>query len=641
MFQLGHGLMISCAVFGAIALASQHPWLVRVEGQAHTFLMRLRGPITPPDDLVILAIDEYSLSQGGFYTSEAAAETDRYDFLAPLASWPWRREAYALAIDRLMAAGAEVVAMDLLLVDPSLYGPEDDAALATALDQWGDRVVLAAAYDASSLGFGEFTSLLTPIFDDLAPVGLINLRPDADGQHRAFPDYALTRLRQDHDWQDELPSFAAATVQAAGRPMPSQPSRALPFYGPTGTIPYLSFVHVLDPENWPLFQAQVANKIVLIGPTATSLQDLKLTPLDNAMPGVEIHAQAVAALLEGRSLNPAIANPVGQGLAAALAIGVIGLGLGYRFSQPASRLLGFGLAIVVWGAIAYLLMAHRGRLIPLAIPVACLGMGGVAYIATDAVGNRLEEQRLRRTLARYVSPAVAQEILNQPEDFTSLTVGQRMQAAVLFSDIRGFSRMSYQMEATAVVSLLNTYLDAMVTAILTHRGTIDKFIGDAVMAEFGVPTSQGAAQDALSAVQAALAMRQALADLRQRFQNQGLPPLYHGIGISYGDLVVGNVGSIQRLEYTAIGDTVNVASRIESLTKRVGADLLITQPLYDLVKDDIIAIDHGRHILAGREQEAVQVYGVVGLRGDDDGLYRRVQRELAQYLDQVPPSPEK
>lgn len=359
------------------------------------------------------------------------------------------------------------------------------------------------------------------------------------------------------------------------------------------------------------------------------------------MPGVEIHAQAVAALIEGRSLNPAIANPVGQGLAAALAIGVIGLGLGYRFSQPASRLLGFGLAIVVWGAIAYLLMAHRGRLIPLAIPVACLGMGGVAYIATDAVGNRLEEQRLRRTLARYVSPAVAQEILNQPEDFTSLTVGQRMQAAVLFSDIRGFSRMSYQMEATAVVSLLNTYLDAMVTAILTHRGTIDKFIGDAVMAEFGVPTSQGAAQDALSAVQAALAMRQALADLRQRFQNQGLPPLYHGIGISYGDLVVGNVGSIQRLEYTAIGDTVNVASRIESLTKRVGADLLITQPLYDLVKDDIIAIDHGRHILAGREQEAVQVYGVVGLRGDDDGLYRRVQRELAQYLDQVPPSPEK
>lgn len=662
MFQLGHGLMISCAVFGAIALASQHPWMVRAEGQAQTFLMRLRGPIVPPDNVVILAIDEYSLSQGSFYTRDEPAsaadsgatnsgatnfaatnpaDANRYDFLAPLANWPWRREAYALAIDRLMAAGAEVVALDVLLVDPSLYGPEDDAALATTLERWGDQVVLATAYDASTLGFGEFTSLLTPIFGDLAAVGLINVRPDADGQHRASPDYALNRLRQEHGWQDELPSFAAATVQAAGQPLPQRPSMALPFYGPTGTIPYLSFVQVLDPENWPLFQAQVANKIVLIGPTATSLQDLKRTPLDEAMPGVEIHAQAVAALLEGRTLNPAIANPVGQGLAAAVALGVLGLGLGYRLTQPLSRLLGFGLAIVAWGAIAYLLMAHRGRLIPLAIPVACLGMGGVAYIATDAVGNRLEEQRLRRTLARYVSPAVAQEILNQPEDFTSLTVGHRMQAAVLFSDIRGFSRMSYQMEATAVVSLLNTYLDAMVTAILTHRGTIDKFIGDAVMAEFGVPTSQGAAQDALSAVQAALAMRQALADLRLRFQEQGLPPLYHGIGISYGDLVVGNVGSIQRLEYTAIGDTVNVASRIESLTKRVGADLLITQPLYDLVKDDIIAIDHGQHILAGREQEAVQVYGVVGLRGNDDGLYHQVQRELADYLDHVPPGPEK
>ena len=162
-------------------------------------------------------------------------------------------------------------------------------------------------------------------------------------------------------------------------------------------------------------------------------------------------------------------------------------------------------------------------------------MGSITYLTTGAVRNRLEEQRLRRTLERYVAPSVAQEILSQPEDFNRLTVGHRFQAAVLFSDIRGFSRISYQLGAEETVSLLNTYLDVMVGAILRHRGTIDKFIGDAVMAEFGAPKSQGPEQDALSAVSAALAMREALATLRLKLQAQGLPPLYNGIGISYGN----------------------------------------------------------------------------------------------------------
>jgi adenylate cyclase len=187
---------------------------------------------------------------------------------------------------------------------------------------------------------------------------------------------------------------------------------------------------------------------------------------------------------------------------------------------------------------------------------------------------------------------------------------------VLFSDIRGFSRISYQLGAIETVSLLNTYLDVMVEAILVYRGTIDKFIGDAVMAEFGAPKSQGPEQDALGAIYAALTMREALATLRTQLKAQHLPPLYHGIGISYGELVVGNVGSVQRLEYTAIGDTVNVASRIEGLTKMIGTDILITQPCYELVKDHIITVDHGTHVLAGREHEAVQVYGVVALKGD-------------------------
>jgi adenylate cyclase len=621
--------MVSCAVFGAIATASQHPWIVRIEGQAQSFLLRLRGPVPPPDNVVILAIDEYSLSQGELYRTDPA----RYPFLAPLETWPWPRETYATAIERLLNAGATAVALDVLLVDPSVYGPVDDAALETTLTQVGDRVVLASAYDVSNSDFGAFTSLLEPLLVNQAHTGLINLQPDVDGQYRASPERVIHDLRQTHGFTDTLPSFAAATLTAANLPATTTSSDQLFFYGPAGTIPQISFVQVLDPTNWPRYQSQFANKIVLIGPTAASFQDLKRTPLDDAMTGVEIHAQAVAALLEGRTLNQGIADPLWRGLLTAIALASIGLGLGHRFTQPVPRLAGFLLAIATWGAVAYLLLVQRGRLIPVAIPVACLGMGGIAYIATGAINNRLEEQRLRRTLERYVAPSVAQEILNQPENFTSLTVGQRFQAAVLFSDIRGFSRLSYQLGAEETVSLLNTYLDVMVTAILQQRGTVDKFIGDAVMAEFGAPTSQGAKQDALNAVQAALTMRQALADLRQHLETQGLPLLYNGIGISYGELVVGNVGSIQRLEYTAIGDTVNVASRVEGLTKLIGTDILITQPLYDLVKERVVAVDHGQHRLVGREQEPIQVYGLVSLKGEDDTLYQRVQQDLKAYLE--------
>lgn len=636
--QLGHSLMISCAVFGAIALASQHPWIVRTEGYAQSLLWRLRGPIEPPDDVVILAIDEYSLSQGSLYR----ASPDLYPFLAPVESWPWQRQTYATVIERLMAAGARAVAVDVLFLDPSLYGPEDDERLEASLAQWGNQVALAATYDVSATDWGEFTTLLTPTLAGATHQGLINFQADRDGQYRRAPDAVLADLRQYHGFTDTLPTFATATLQAAGEADPHWPSEQLFFYGPGGTIPTFPLVHVLDPENWPRYRDRFTDKIVLIGPTAVSLQDLKRTPLDNAMPGVEMHAQTVAAMLEGRTLNPLLVNPLAQGLVTALLIGGLGLGLGYRLSQPFPRLLGFGVAIALWGSAAYLLMmGPPGRLIPLAIPVACLGMGGMAYTATGAIGDRLEEQRLRRTLERYVSPAVAKEILSQPEDFTSLGVGQQMQAAVLFSDIRGFSRLSYQLGAEQTVQLLNTYLNAMVTAILAERGTIDKFIGDAVMAEFGAPTSLGAPQDGLSAVRAALGMRSALADLRQRLKDTGLPPLFHGIGISYGNLVVGNVGSPQRLEYTAIGDTVNVASRIESLTKVVGTDILITRPLYDLVQDDIIAVDHGLHFVAGREKEAVQVYGVISLRGGSDTLYHQVQQDLHAHLAATPKDPPK
>ncbi|PSR16952.1 hypothetical protein C8255_15115, partial [filamentous cyanobacterium CCP3] len=237
LVQLGHGLMVSWAVFGAIALASQHPWFVLIEGQAQSFLLRLRGPVPPPQDIVILGIDEYSLSQGDLYR----ADPERYPFLAPLAIWPWQRQAYAQAIEQLMAAGARAVAIDVLLVDPSGYGPEDDDALEVTLARWGDRVALAAAYDVSSSDFGLFTNLPEPIYSSQTQVGLINLEADVDGKYRAFPDRGIATLRQTHGFEDTLPSLAGAALAAADFPPPNRQSQDLFFYGPAGTFPVVSF----------------------------------------------------------------------------------------------------------------------------------------------------------------------------------------------------------------------------------------------------------------------------------------------------------------------------------------------------------------------------------------------------------------
>lgn len=616
---------------GACAIALQFPWAQRLEGQAQTILLRLRGPVTPPDSIVILAIDEESFAQGEFYQSDP----EQFSHLEPLQAWPWQRSAYAIAIEKLMDAGAQAVALDILLVDPSVYGWEDDDRLQAVLNEYGDRVVLATSYDRAVTAAGVLTQQLQPLYDPASfNLGFINVPVDVDQRIRHLPDATLANLAQAAGQTTEPISFAAATLNAAGIPFPEPKGNQIHFYGPANTFPQVSFWNVLESDNWEIHLANgtFQDKLVLIGPTAPSLQDIKLTPTSEAMPGVELHGHTVATLMEDRAIAPLLPPGPGQGVAIGIVLGGIALGLGYGMTRPLIRPLGFAGAALLWGGMAYGLLVQADIQIPVTIPMAVLGMGGMGYTAAGALRDRMEQQLVRRTLERYVSPPVVAEILDQPRDYNHLIGGKRLPAAVLFSDIRGFSNLSFHLPAEQLVNLLNTYLDAMVKAILAHRGTIDKFIGDAVMAEFGSPVSQGAKADMLNAIRAGLAMRRSLTHLREKLKAAGNPPLFHGIGISYGDVIAGNIGSEQRMEYTVIGDTVNVASRIESLTKRLGTDFLITVAAYELVQNDIQVIDMGCHRLAGREAEETQVYSVVGFDDGDQQLYEQVHTDLRQHL---------
>jgi adenylate cyclase len=226
---------------------------------------------------------------------------------------------------------------------------------------------------------------------------------------------------------------------------------------------------------------------------------------------------------------------------------------------------------------------------------------GVVIIADDIT----QEQRLMSTLCRYVTREIAEQVL---KDRDKLKLGgNRSTVAVLFSDIRNFTTISEQSQAEEVVAMLNEYFSEMLVPIFAHAGMLDKFIGDAIMAVFGVPLSR--ADDAERAVRAALDMRRALKKYNQLRESKGQQPLGNGIGITKGEAVSGNIGSEQRMEYTVIGDTVNIASRLEGLTKNYPQKILINEDVYDEIKDKIQCVDLGFAHVKGKEGD-VHIYGI-------------------------------
>ena len=217
-----------------------------------------------------------------------------------------------------------------------------------------------------------------------------------------------------------------------------------------------------------------------------------------------------------------------------------------------------------------------------------------------------QEQRLMSTLCRYVTRQVAEQVM---KDRDKLKLGgNRSLVTVLFSDIRDFTTISERSSAEEVVSLLNAYFSRMLEPIFSFEGTLDKFIGDAIMAVFGAPVFRD--DDAERAVRAAIAMRRALRAYNRERAAQGLPPIGNGIGITKGEAISGNIGSLQRMDYTVIGDTVNVASRLEGLTKNYPYKILINEDVYLEVKDKIPCVDLGLAHVKGKEGD-VHIYGVV------------------------------
>jgi adenylate cyclase len=628
---LNSALICTWALLGAIATAINLGTAQSMERQSQVLFFRLRGTVTPPSEIVILAMDQESLAQSEHYQ----ANPDRYPELNAIQSWPWRRSAYATIVEKLMQAGARSVALDVLLIDPSSYGVEDDIKLQQVLQRYADRVILASSYEPSGTPeAGEMGQLITPnpLFQvSAAPRALINFLPDPDQQVYQLPQHFVDQVLQPQGLAEGVMPFAQVTLQSAALPPPATLRGMIYFYGPPTTFTRVPFWHVLDPTNWSfhLREQTFKDKIVLVGTTAEFFQDFIPTPFSVTMPGVELHANVLATLMQQRNIGVAIPNAGLRGWLILLAVLSTGWGLNRWVKRPVLQFLSFLGVAIAWGAVSYLSFTYGYLIVPTAVPVVAIALSGVSCLTTNTIHTQLEKYRLRQTLERYVAAPIVQEILSHHSaDFQSLLKGRRVNAAVLFCDIRSFTTFSLQVEPEILVEQLNTYLNAMVEAILEAGGTVDKFIGDAIMAEFGSPISQGAKADGMNAIRAALKMRQALVDLQQYWQTVGQTVLFNGIGINYGEAIAGDIGSSRRREYALIGDAVNIASRVEGLTRKFWTDILITESLYELVKEEIEVVEIGAHLLKGRGENKVKLYSLISLKGEDQSLYHQIHEQL-------------
>jgi adenylate cyclase len=467
-----------------------------------------------------------------------------------LGRWPLPRTRHARMIDRLRSAGVRAIAYDVQFTEAS-DDPDADAALYDAIARTRGVVLATTAVleDGDTTVFGGRENL-DPAGAQAASALLVN---DADAAIRRVPDA-----------QDGLPSFSAAVARrvmgARFRPSGTGEEGAwIDFAGPPGTILTIPFSRVLDD---PAVARRLRGRIVVVGSSAPSLQDLHATSASGRlMPGPEIQANAIATALAGYPLRSA---PWGAGALAVL-LGAAATAAAFALARLRWALATGAGAVLAWAGGAQLAFG-AGWVVPVSAPVAAVALTALGGVAVSFVRESRERRRVRAVFSRFVPEAVVDEVLAAAGGELRLG-GVRREATVMFCDLRGFTAFAERRPAEVVIEVLNRYLSEMSEAILDHGGTLVSYMGDGIMAVFGSPLERPDHADA--AVAAAREMLEVrLGRFNASLAADGIDVVFRmGIGLNSGTVMSGNVGSERRLEYAAIGDTTNVAARLESMTK--------------------------------------------------------------------------
>jgi adenylate cyclase len=639
-------LPIILAAAGVIAISYFFPWTrwfwERRERLAmdETHLASRRTP--PREDVIVLGVDDKSLKLDGLWPEEIEASPA---LQAMQKQWTWPRRVWAHVLDRLFEAGAKQVFLDITFKGPSEIA-ENDKILKEALHRHRGKVVLGIKVENSEDRGGPRTELMIPTPEitggDISTdeFGLLNFWGDDDGKIRTATwqttlsevanDFAVEVAQRENPYATIEPiaidnpddrilnsvSFRLALGINPKFQVPPASTSTIRF-GPEEAYPAISIHELFLPGTWESNLANGAvfrDKTVLVGATATDLQDFQTTTI-GVIPGVNVHAHALAALMAGAFINqaPPWYRWVAIGSAAFAAWLILSFVRMPVISVSLILALYFASQWLAKNAFDWFDLEISSFPFSLA-----LGACSVAGLTGTFVMQLRESRKLQRFLARYTSAEFAQEMMSDRASLYTTLGGVKRTVTIFFSDVRGFTSMSENMSPTEIVAQLNEYLSPMVERVITHKGIVDKFIGDAVMALWGSTRAQSTEatckQDAIDAVNASLAMRSVLDVLNAGWGNRGMAELKVGMGIHQGEVVVGNIGSespYEKMDLTVIGDGVNLASRLEGVTKEYGVDLIISDAVHRHVKDDFLCRSADLVAVKGKAKP-VAVFTVLG-----------------------------
>ncbi len=651
--------------------------LERVELELLDWRFRVRGPVEPVHPVVIAAIDAKSVDELGRWPWRRSVMAELIDRLydagvatigldivfsepeAPPELLPLRAAREALGE---MGSASD---MALAIVDQALERADTDGELEAAIERARDKLVLGFFFRTSpdpsldvAITQDDLSAKLRDVrrgklkikgneFEtgqvdflpcyDVEPnierfhlasrrMGFFSTEPDDDGAIRRAPlliqcagdayvalDLAIAEMALGRQWAaayaDKRGDMKGVTELRIGEleiPTGENGEVLVNFRGPTGTFPHVSISDIVFGR---IPDEELAGKIVIVGPTEVGIQDIYPTPFSEGFPGVEVHANVVDNILSGQVLRRDLGYLVYE-----FAL-IVARGLLVTFVAPLFGGPGFGaLFVLVLGLAAtganVWLFASQGLWLNLTYPSVTLLLVYLAVGVTQAVTIQAKSRQIRRQFATYVPPEVVEDMTEHPDNFK--LGGERREISILFSDIRSFTTISEEIGAENVVRLLDTYLTPMTRIVFESRGTLDKYIGDAVVAFWGAPLD--VPEHWLRACEAAVDMQAEIRRLRkERGDVPGMNRLRAGIGIHTGMVAVGNMGSELRFDYTMAGDGVNLCARIESLTKKYGAEILASSDLVERLPSGFLYRDIDLIRVKGRH-EAVRLFEVLGRR---------------------------
>jgi adenylate cyclase len=604
----------------ALAITMAQPFRL-LEWRVYDFMHAFAAKTPADPDVVVLGIDEASLS-----LEDSSAFPEDIEESRPLQLmnevFPWSREVYAHMIERLVEGGARTVVIDLMFPAASGGHPEGDDVLRRCLEKYRKHVILAADIVAQDVQNGQSESVLLP-YDGLIKhgwpvderIGFVSYWPDNDGVIRETRFHYL----QDPALPERaLHSFSAAALksQNLGGRVPDDTDFHYVRFGDSANYEPYSLHEIFVPAIWESNYdsgKRFAGKTIFLGTVARQQQDFHPTPVGK-IAGVRIHAHVYAATKAGQLLRglPPWGAPALIAAAAALAWLLISLS---RRPLLATIILFTALGLAMFSQV--MLFNHAALVVHASTPSLAFGLIGICGFTYDLFLERRQKHALKRSVMRFHSPDVAEQIVQHPESYYSIRQGAARCIVILFSDIRGYTSMSEQLTAQEMVTQLNEYFERMVATVFQRKGAVDKFIGDAMMAVWGRfrdhPREAELADDACQAVDAALAMRAELAILNAGWRAKNMTELSIGIGIHQGEAVVGEIGSHERAELTAIGDCVNLGSRLEGATKEYGLDLLISAVVKQRVASRFFCRPVDLIRVKGKNQP-VEVFTVLGPR---------------------------